>query len=211
MRAARIGYGAGRSDFALPNVLRASIGELHGPVAGAERGAGVLARETAAGERVAREETADEVAVLEANIDDMSPQHFELAIERVLAAGAYDVWLAPVTMKKLRPGVIFGAVAPPAREAEVARTMLAETSSLGVRVRRERRYVLQREIEAVATPLGPVRIKTATFDGQRRRTLEYDDVARIARERRRPIAEIAARIEEFLLHRQPEPVEGSTT
>jgi hypothetical protein len=178
MRAARIGYGAGRSDFALPNVLRASIGAQ-------ERG------DDAAG-------AADEVAVLETNIDDMSPQYFELAIERVLAAGAHDVWLAPVTMKKLRPGVIFGAVAPPAREAEVARAMLAETTSLGVRVRRERRYTVPRAIEEVATPLGTVRVKTATVDGQRRRTLEYDDVVRIARECGRPIAEIAARLEEFL-------------
>jgi len=192
MRAARIGYGAGRSDFAVPNVLRVSIGELY-----AERESGGAAG-VAGGEA-----PADDVAVLETNIDDMSPQHFEIAIERVLAAGAYDVWLAPVTMKKLRPGVIFGAIAPLAREAEVARTMLAETSSLGVRARRERRYVLRREIEEVATPLGPVRVKTATVDGQPRRTLEYDDVARIARERRRPIAEIAARIEEFLLHRPP--------
>jgi uncharacterized protein (TIGR00299 family) protein len=177
MRAEHIGYGAGRSDFAVPNVLRASIGPL----------------EPAAGDA-----GPSDVAVLETNIDDMSPQHFELAIERVLAAGAYDVWLAPVTMKKLRPGVVFGALAPPAREAEVARTMLAETSSLGVRVRRERRYVLPRSVEEAATPFGTVRVKIATVDGQPRRTLEYDDVVRIARERGRPIAEIAARLEEFL-------------
>jgi uncharacterized protein (DUF111 family) len=60
----------------------------------------------------------------------------------------------------------------------------------------------------VSTPLGPVRTKTATVDGQPRRTLEYDDVARIAREQRRPIAEIAARLEEYVLHRHPEPAEG---
>jgi hypothetical protein len=179
MRAARIGYGAGRSDFAVPNVLRASIGTLQ-----AEAGAG--------------DDSAGEVAVLETNIDDMSPQHFELAIERVLAAGAYDVWLAPVTMKKLRPGVIFGAVAPLALEGAVAHAMLAETTSLGVRVRRERRYTVPRAIEEVATPLGTVRVKTATLDGQRRRTLEYDDVVRIARESGRPIGEIAARLEEFV-------------
>ena len=108
----------------------------------------------------------------------------------MLAAGAYDVWLAPVTMKKLRPGVIFGALAPPAREAEVARTMLAETSSLGVRVRRERRYVLPRETREIATPLGAVRVKTALVDGQPRRTLEYDDVVRIARERGLPLTDV---------------------
>jgi uncharacterized protein (TIGR00299 family) protein len=176
MTAERIGYGAGRSDFTIPNVARVSIGP-------ASRTDG---------------DGADEVAVFEANIDDMSPQHFELAIERVLAAGAFDVWLAPVTMKKLRPAVLFGAVAPLAREAEVAHAMLAQTSTLGVRVRRERRYTLPRDVVEVATALGPVRVKTALVDGLRRRTLEYDDVARIARERQRPIAEIAARLEELL-------------
>jgi uncharacterized protein (DUF111 family) len=140
----------------------------------------------------------DEVSVLEANVDDMSPQRFELALERTLAAGAFDVWLAPVTMKKSRPAILFGAIAPPACEAAVAHAMLAETTTLGVRVRRERRYTLPRETTAVATPFGEVRVKTATIDGQRRRTLEYDDVARIARERQRPFAEIAARIEESL-------------
>ena len=177
MRAESIGYGAGSSDFAIPNVLRVSVG-------------------TPVGERPAAR--ADDVVVLEATIDDMSPQHFELAFERVLAAGAFDVWLLPVTMKKLRPAVLFGAVAPPEREAEVARAMLVETSTLGVRVRSERRHTLGRQIETVETPLGPVRVKTAMVDGQPRRTLEYDDVARIARELGRPIAETAARLEEHL-------------
>jgi uncharacterized protein (DUF111 family) len=67
-----------------------------------------------------------------------------------------------------------------------------------VRVRSERRHTLGRQIETVETPLGPVRVKTAMVDGQPRRTLEYDDVARIARELGRPIAETAARLEEHL-------------
>jgi uncharacterized protein (TIGR00299 family) protein len=180
MTASAIGYGAGRSDFTIPNVLRATVGTL----ANAAAGDGELLH--------------DEVSVLEANVDDMSPQRFELALERALAAGAFDVWLAPVTMKKSRPAILFGAIAPPACEAAVAHAMLAETTTLGVRVRRERRYALPRETTAVATPFGEVRVKTATIDGQRRRTLEYDDVARIARERQRPYAEIAARIEESL-------------
>jgi pyridinium-3,5-bisthiocarboxylic acid mononucleotide nickel chelatase len=175
--ARRIGYGAGRNDFALPNVLRVSLGE---PVAAGSAGA------------------ADEVVVLEANLDDMQPQYFELALERVLAAGAYDVWLAPVTMKKLRPAVIFGALAPVEREAAVAHALLENTTTLGVRVRRERRYVLERSVAEVATEFGPVRVKTAYVDGCARRTLEYDDVARIARERGRPVGEVAARLEELL-------------
>ncbi|MDQ2858470.1 MAG: nickel pincer cofactor biosynthesis protein LarC [Candidatus Eremiobacteraeota bacterium] len=177
MIAQSIGYGAGRSDFAIPNVLRAWIG---------------VAPEAL------QDATSDEIAVLEANIDDMSPQHYELAIERTLAAGAFDVWLAPVTMKKLRPAVLFGAVAPLEREADVARAMLNETTTLGVRARRERRYTLARKREEIVTELGTVRVKTAYVEGVPRRTLEYDDVVRIARERRRPIAEIAARLQELV-------------
>jgi uncharacterized protein (TIGR00299 family) protein len=191
MRTERIGYGAGRSDFPVPNVARVSIGEAlptgHSPGESDPH----AAHSAAAG-------SADEVAVLEANIDDMSPQHFELAIERVLAAGAYDVWLAPITMKKSRPAILFGALAPPEREAAVAQAMLQETSTLGVRVRRERRYVLERRIELLATEFGPVRVKIADAAGATRRTLEYDDVVRIARERQLPIAQVAARLEELL-------------
>ncbi len=177
LAAERIGYGAGRSDFAIPNVLRASVGRL---VAGVSLPG------------------SDEVVVLEANVDDMPPQHFELALERVLAAGAYDAWLAPISMKKSRPAILFGVLAPPEREAEVARAMLRETTSLGVRVRRERRYVLERRIDEIVTELGTVRVKTADVDGCLRQTLEYDDVVRIARERGRPVGEIAARLKELL-------------
>jgi len=184
MVAERIGYGAGRSDFAIPNVTRISIGT-----------ASFVADDAGGDLADAAPET---VAVLEAAIDDMSPQHFELAIERVLAAGAYDVWLAPATMKKMRPAVLFGAVAPLAREGAVARAILRETTTLGVRARRERRYALERSIAPLETPWGTVRVKTANGAGGARRTLEYDDVARIARERGRPVAEIAAALEEFL-------------
>jgi uncharacterized protein (TIGR00299 family) protein len=173
--AERIGYGAGRSDFTVPNVVRASLGREWGGSA-----------------------ASDEICVLEANVDDMQPQHFELALERVLAAGAFDAWLAPLTMKKSRPAILIGAVAPLEREADVARALLENTTTLGVRVRRERRYVLERAIAEHLTELGPVRVKTAKVAGGVRRTLEYDDVARIARERGRPVAEIAARLEELL-------------
>ncbi len=177
-----IGYGAGTADFPVPNVLRVSIGTL----AEAEPVVSAFDHEY------------DEVVVCEATIDDMSPQHFELAVERVLAAGAYDIWLTPVTMKKLRPAVLFGAVAPLEAEAAVAGAMLAQTSTLGVRVRHDRRYTLPRTIETIETPLGSVRVKSARVDGQARRTLEYDDLVRIARSHARPISEISAQLQEFL-------------
>lgn len=174
MVGSRIGYGAGRSDFPIPNVVRATIGQLAG------------------------DDASSDVVVFEATIDDMQPQYFELALERVLASGAYDVWLVPVTMKKSRPAILLGAVAPLACEESVARTILAQTSTLGVRVRRERRYRLERSVDRIETPLGWVRVKTALIAGAPRRTLEYDDVVAIARRLDRPIGEIAHRLEETL-------------
>jgi uncharacterized protein (TIGR00299 family) protein len=169
----RIGYGAGRRSFTIPNVVRVLIGEASASPAPARSGA-----------------DAGEVAVLEANIDDMSPQHFELALERVFAAGALDVWLTPITMKKGRPALVLAALAPPACEADVAHAMLRETTTIGVRVRRERRYVLDRAIEAVPTPFGAVRFKRVSGAGIARRAPEYDDLVRIARERDLPLAEV---------------------
>jgi uncharacterized protein (TIGR00299 family) protein len=207
MTVATIGYGAGRSNFDIPNVLRASIGTVtpFGPGSPGPGGIGGPCRpdfQQNAGPGgiggPSRPDFQQQVAVIEANIDDMSPQRFELALERTLAAGAFDVWLAPITMKKSRPAVLFGAIAPLEREAAVAHVMLAETTTLGVRVRHERRYTLERTIETATTPYGEIRVKTATFDGQARRSLEYDDLVRIARERQRPLAEIVAAVEAFL-------------
>lgn len=163
----RIGYGAGRKSFAIPNVVRVMIGERSAVPAG------------------------DAVVVLEANIDDMSPQHYELALERIFAAGAYDAWLTPIVMKKGRPAIVLGAMAAPAAETAVARAMLRETTTIGVRVRTERRHVLAREIVTVATPYGDVRVKNVGSDGIRRRQPEYDDLLRIARERDLPLSEVA--------------------
>jgi uncharacterized protein (DUF111 family) len=94
-------------------------------------------------------------------------------------------------MKKGRPAIVLTALVPLEREGEAARAILRETSTLGVRSRTQRRYVLERSLEAIATSLGSVRVKTATLDGAVRRSLEYDDVARIARETGRPIADVA--------------------
>lgn len=169
----RHGYGAGRSDFPMPNVVRATIGEL--------------------GER-----SATTVRVLEANVDDLSPEYFELAIERVFAAGALDVWLMPITMKKVRPAVLFSAIVPVDRADACAEVILMQTSTIGVRSYDVERYVAERTIEERETPYGPVRVKIATIAGRPRATLEYDDLLRIARERNRPLADLARELERIL-------------
>jgi len=172
----RLGYGAGTSDFPFPNVLRITIGEVDTSV----------------------ESTRDRVVVLEANVDDLSPQYFELAFERVFAAGAFDAWLAPVTMKKSRPAIIFGVLAPHEHADACARVMLEQTSTLGVRRRVDERYTLARRIESRETPHGPVAVKIAKLNGGERETLEYDDVARIARSTGRPLAEIVRELQAHL-------------
>jgi uncharacterized protein (TIGR00299 family) protein len=183
----RIGYGAGRSDFSVPNVTRVMIGTA----APSERAGTGGAPEASDAPATNGAPEGDDVIVIEANIDDMSPQHFELALERLFAAGARDAWLTPIQMKKGRPALTLSALAAPADERAVARTMLAETTTIGVRVRTERRYVLPRALGLVDTPYGPVRVKRTELGDRTRVQPEYDDLVRIARERELPLAEVA--------------------
>ena len=180
MRIEAIGYGAGSSDFAIPNVTRITVGES-------------LEDDAAGG--VER----DEVVVLEANVDDMDPRWFEGAFEAALAAGANDVWLTPVQMKKSRPAIIVGAICQPQHAAAVARALLEHTTTLGVRTRRQERMILPRRIETLETPHGSVRIKLSRLPGGReRRTVEYDDVRALAAARGIPIEAVAREIEAHL-------------
>lgn len=175
----RIGYGAGRSDFPIPNVTRVVVGSAQ-PAAwhGEDVPIGW-----------------DEVVVLETNIDDMLPQHYELAIERIFAAGALDVWLTPIVMKKGRPAIMLSAIAPPIDEDAVANAILSETTTIGVRARRERRHVLSRSSATVETPYGAVRVKRAGSNGRSRARAEYEDLLKIARETRLPLPEIARAVD----------------
>jgi len=174
-----MGYGAGSRDFTIPNVVRVLIGTAASTTLPA------LDRPPAAedGEPAT-------ISVLEANIDDMSPQHYALAIERIFAAGARDVWLTPIVMKKQRPAVVLSAIARRDDEAAVAAAMLRETTTIGVRTRTERKYVLPRRIEAIDTPLGRVRIKISGTGEEQRALPEHDDVVSIARITGRPLLEV---------------------
>jgi uncharacterized protein (TIGR00299 family) protein len=198
----RIGYGAGRSDFAIPNVTRVMIGTATDDGRGAQPHPSFAAdeREPAPTAALEKRDRQDEVVVLEANIDDMLPQHYELAMERLFAAGALDVWLTPIVMKKGRPAITLSAIAAPRDEDAVARTILSETTTIGVRVRTERRHVLPRASISVDTPYGPVRVKRSGVNGQSRARAEYDDLLRIAREHNLPLPEVARRVDAFVEH-----------
>jgi len=172
-----VGYGAGRSEFPFPNVLRVLVGA------------------TVVQNAASHAPRDGDVAVLETNIDDMNPQLYDLAIERLFAAGAIDVWTHPVQMKKGRPGTQLCVLAPPERADAVAAAVLAETTSIGVRRYLAARETLAREQHTVPTALGPVRVKVVDSPAGRRARPEYDDCAAIARTHGRPLADVMRRIE----------------
>ena len=169
MRVERIGYGAGDRDLpASPNVLRALVGE-----------ADELPAEAAASERV---------VVLECEIDDMNPQLYGVLMERLTEAGAFDVFYAPIQMKKNRPGTLVTVVAPPARREALAGVLFAESTTIGVRVTETARERLDREVVTVESPIGPVRVKVARRGGAVVNAApEFEDCARLAAERGLPV------------------------
>jgi uncharacterized protein (DUF111 family) len=180
MRVDRIGYGAGDRDPAgFPNVLRVFVGER-----------------TAIGDAGPQAGPAPDIETivsLACEIDDMNPQIFGPLMDRLLAAGALDVFYAPVQMKKNRPGTLVTVLAPPARREAIADLLFRETTTIGVRWQEMSRERLDRETVAVTTPLGDVRIKVARRAGRVVNAQpEFEDCVRIAQAQGVPIKEVQA-------------------
>jgi uncharacterized protein (DUF111 family) len=116
-------------------------------------------------------------------------------MERLFEAGALDVYLTPVIMKKSRPGVVLTALAPPERAAGLAALLFRETPTIGVRWRDLTRARLPRELVRVETSLGPVTFKVSRLGGEPVTvTPEFDEVRRLARERGRPVREVLEQV-----------------
>ena len=165
-----VGYGAGRRELAdRPNLLRV--------VLGGDGDAG----------------TQSEVVLLETNLDDLNPELVPDAIERCFAAGALDVWTVPAQMKKGRLGIVLSALTRAGGEAAVARAMLEETSTLGVRLSRLHRYEAEREERIVELDGGSVRVKIGRLDGRIVNVApEHDDCAALARATGRSVKSVWA-------------------
>jgi len=159
MKITKAGYGAGSRDFPdHPNLLRLTIGEAE-----------------------AAATLADSVTVLEANLDDLSPQVLAYAMERLLAEGALDTFSAPVQMKKNRPGALLTVLTKPEDADRLVKLIFAETTTLGIRRRDEQRHTLARRWESVQTTWGPVRIKIASMNGAiSNYAPEYEDCRALA-------------------------------
>jgi uncharacterized protein (TIGR00299 family) protein len=176
MRIRVTGYGAGDRDFPEhANVVRVMIGEASG------------ARETTT------------VSVIEANIDDASPQIVAYATEKLLEAGALDALLIPAQMKKGRPGVILQVIASPEKREELAAIIFRETTTLGIRFYNAERRVQTREWRDISTPHGNVRVKI----GETGFAPEYEDARRIAAETGAALKDVLAETaHEFLKNRK---------
>jgi uncharacterized protein (TIGR00299 family) protein len=154
----RVGYGAGERDFPpTPNVLRILVG------------------------RAADRPNVDRVTILECEIDDMNPQIFGTLMDRLYAAGALEVFYAPVQMKKNRPGTLMTVVAAPELRSTLADVVFQETTTIGLRHYEADRECLQRELVRVETPVGDVRFKLAWRYGRLVNAApEFEDCARLA-------------------------------
>ena len=158
------GYGAGTRESAEhPNTVRIVIGSTETPT------------------------PHDHSRLLETTIDDMNPEFYGYLMDQLFAAGAKDVYLTPVYMKKGRPGTVVSVLADGESAERLTGILLAETTTLGVRMLHVERRLLERREGSVSTQWGPVRVKIACVDGRERCTPEFDDCARVAREHGVPL------------------------
>lgn len=170
MRVEKTGYGMGTKDFEAANCVRAMLGQT--------------------------EESAGHILELACNLDDMTPEAVGFAMEQLFAAGALDVYTTPIGMKKNRPGVLLTCMCREDDREAMLRTIFRHTSTLGVRVSVCDRYTLSRRQYAVQTPDGEIRVKESSGWGVLRHKAEFEDLARIARQTGKSIAEVLDTIPE---------------
>ena len=190
LKLSAIGYGAGTRDFdGHSNVLRLLVGTVESVTVG----------QAAEGWSDVMQET---IAVLEANLDDLNPQIFGYLMEALIAKGALDVFYTPVQMKKNRPGMLLTVLANISDADRLAKVLFTETTTLGIRVRQEKRFVLARRWETVSTQWGDVRIKVANLQSaSSHHTPEYEDCRRIAQEHQIPLKMVMQEASRLYLER----------
>jgi uncharacterized protein (DUF111 family) len=192
LRSQHIGYGAGTAAFEdWPNVLRVFLGD-----------------------REAREsDLTDRIVEVASNLDDLSPQAYETVMDRLFAAGAVDVTLTPIIMKRGRPGVALSVLVSPEKVDAASAVLFRDTTALGLRVQEIQRRTLPRRFTSVEVAGGAVRMKVAEVDhGRTKAAPEYLDCKRIAEQSGRPIKEVmeeaivAYRLQQTVTRRPSAPV-----
>ncbi len=165
-----VGYGCGKKDFPAANCVRAFLGEA------------------------ASAEDTDLIWELNCNVDDMTAEEISFALERFFAAGALEAYTIPVQMKKNRPGTLIRVICRVEEKEELIRQIFRHTTTIGLRENATRRRVLRRSFSERETPFGPVTVKRSEGYGTERCKIEYEDLARIARERDLTLAQVRERI-----------------
>ena len=164
MRTAAAGYGMGKKDFEAANCVRALLGET--------------------------EDAGDTIVEFFCNLDDMTAEALGFAQEQLLSAGAVDVYTVPIQMKKSRPGILLAVMCREKDRDLILRLIFKHTTTLGVRENISRRYTLSRTTETVPTELGEVHKKVSSGYDVVREKYEYEDLARIAREKGMSLGEV---------------------
>ncbi|MBL7115475.1 MAG: nickel pincer cofactor biosynthesis protein LarC [Kiritimatiellae bacterium] len=177
----KTGYGIGfKDEKELPNVLRVNTAQMT---------SGAFKEETGA-------------LIIECNIDDMNPEYYDHIFDRLFDAGAKDVFMTPIIMKKSRPAITLSVLCHTDIEQQIERIILMETSSLGLRKYPVRKSVLDRKTEIISTEYGEVRVKTALYEGKKVRSKpEHDDCKKIAQESGLALNKVYALVER-LIHEQ---------
>lgn len=164
MRLLKSGYGMGTKDFPAANCVRAMLGEMDAPT--------------------------EEILELSCNLDDCTGEAIGFAMERLLDAGALDVYWTSVGMKKNRPGILLTCMCRPSDREKMVKLLFKHTTTLGVRESAFRRYTLSRESKTIQTPDGDIRVKVSTGYGVTREKPEFEDLAKIARKTGKSLSEL---------------------
>jgi uncharacterized protein (DUF111 family) len=168
MATEKIGYGMGKKDFPAANCVRAMLGSTN--------------------------ENTDSIAELSCNLDDMTGEEIGFAMERLLEAGALDVYTTSIGMKKNRPGILLTVLCRPADKDTMVHLLFRHTTTLGIRENSFHRYTLARRTEIVESTYGPVRKKISSGYGVERCKLEYEDLKRISSEQNISLRELLSEI-----------------
>lgn len=172
MATEKIGYGMGKKDFPVANCVRVFLGETA--------------------------DSTDEIIELNCNVDDMTGEDLGYALDAIYEAGAREAFFTPVQMKKNRPGILITVITASSEKDAVVRAIFANTTTIGIREKICGRFILDRKIETIETPLGPVRVKKSSGYGVEKCKIEFDDLSKIAKEKGLSLTEVRKAIAPFI-------------
>ena len=180
MKTSAIGYGMGKKDFPRANCVRVMIGET------VDEEIPAPATESAPAGSFASN---GDIVELSCNVDDMTGEAIGFAMDRLFEAGANEVFTVPCGMKKSRPGILLRVLCKPEDKEKFVQLLFKHTTTIGIRETKMQRYTLDRKIYEVDTSLGSVRVKISSGYGVTRKKVEYEDLARLAKEKGIPLSE----------------------